>query len=376
MTKGTTIYENYICTLLDEDCSINVTHGERMEPKGVASLVVTNQCFWCGSTHASTETASKHMAAAEQNNRCVVDACRFHYLVIDIPPDTICPRCDLIFNDTAELQRHLASMEYPPPEGRSLVINAETSVGASGSGLWQKIRDRWRARRAERETKTHQTAAWRDEGRRDDGELGAEGNRQGRQQEHGREATLRRPQDAMRALSASEGSQRRSLHVLDDRARVQKNKGAIARLLGTGGDQGKGSRPRSSRDSGLHGPVASAVGERQHSGSGQLSWCGKSPSKRGTIWNQRGHSIWYLIASWPKCTTQLWAVSNSSSAWHNTGNRFVGHSDKQERVVFSVKLQAELWNGHCQQQSNRIDKSEFCCSITSRLTYHTPSATG
>ena len=32
------------------------------------------------------------------------------------------------------------------------------------------------------------------------------------------------------------------------------------------------------------------------------------------------------------------------------------HSDKQERFVFSVKLQAELWNGHCQQRSNRIEK--------------------
>ena len=97
--------ENYICTLLDEDG----------EPKGVASLVVTNQCFWCGSTHASIETTSKHMAAAEKHNRCVVDAGRFHYPVIDIPPDTICPRCDLIFNDTAELQRHLASMEIRLP---------------------------------------------------------------------------------------------------------------------------------------------------------------------------------------------------------------------------------------------------------------------
>ena len=46
---------------------------------------------------------------------------------------------------------------------------------------------------------------------------------------------------------------------------------------------------------------------------------------------------------------------------------FVGHSDKQERIVFSVKLQAELWNGHRQQRSNRIEISEFCCSITSRL---------
>ena len=68
------------------------------------------------------------MAAAERHNRCVVDAGRFHCPVIDIPLDTICPRCDLIFNDTAELQRNLASSEYPPPEGHALVINAETSV--------------------------------------------------------------------------------------------------------------------------------------------------------------------------------------------------------------------------------------------------------
>ena len=76
------------------------THGE---PKGVASLVVTNQCFWCGSTHATIETTSKHMAAAERHNICVVDVGRFHCTVIDIPPDTTCPRRDLIFNDTAEL---------------------------------------------------------------------------------------------------------------------------------------------------------------------------------------------------------------------------------------------------------------------------------
>ena len=58
-------------------------------------------------------------------------------------------------------------------------------------------------------------------GRRDDWrlELGAEGIRQGRPQEHGREATQRRPQDALRTLSASAGSERRSLHVLDDQAR-------------------------------------------------------------------------------------------------------------------------------------------------------------
>ena len=132
----------------------------------------------------------------------MVDAGRFHFPVIDIPPDTICPRCDLIFDDTAEFQRHLASMEYPPSERHSLVINAETSVGACGSDLWQKIRGRWTARRAERDTKTHQIAAWRDEGRRGDGEneLGTDGIRQVRQQEHGREAAQRRLQDALRSL--------------------------------------------------------------------------------------------------------------------------------------------------------------------------------
>ena len=170
------------------------------------------------------------------------------------------------------------------------MVNAETPDSACGNDLWKKIRDRWRARRAERETKTHQTAAWWDEGRRDDGghQLGAEGNCQGCQQEHGREATQRGPQDSLRPVSASTGSQRRSLHVLDDQAsgaRVQENKGVIARLLGIGGDQE--TRPWSTTNSGLHGPAASAVGERQHSVS----------SKRGTIWNRRGHSIWYLFTS-------------------------------------------------------------------------------
>ena len=70
------------------------THGET---KGVASLVVANQCFWCASTHASIETTSKPM----QLQKNTTDAGRFHYPVIDILLDSICPRCDLIFNDTA-----------------------------------------------------------------------------------------------------------------------------------------------------------------------------------------------------------------------------------------------------------------------------------
>ena len=35
-----------------------------------------------------------------------------------------------------------------------------------------------------------------------------------------------------------------------------------------------------------------------------------------------------------------------------------------------------VFDSHCQQRSNRIERSEFCRSITSRLTYLTPIATG
>ena len=115
---------------------------------------------------------------------------------------------------------------------------------------------------------------------------------------------------------------------------------------------------------------------RQHSGELQtrLEW--QTSSKRGTTWNWRRLSMWSRIANWPRSTTQLLAVSNSSSTWASIENTFVGHSGKQERIVLSVKLPAVHWNGHCQQRSNRIEKSEFCCSITSRLTNQTPIATG
>ena len=65
--------ENYICALLDEDGKVcgqrwpmaralaahqrHTQGGTHGEPEGVASLVVTNQCFWSGSTHASIETS-------------------------------------------------------------------------------------------------------------------------------------------------------------------------------------------------------------------------------------------------------------------------------------------------------------------------------
>ena len=108
------------------------------------------------------------MASAEKN-RCVVDAGRFCDLVIDILLDTI---CDVI--SSLKTHRNSSAILLLWPEGHSL-------VGACGSVLWQKIRDRWRARRAERETKTHQTATWRVEGRRDDGgtSSGQKGTAQG-----------------------------------------------------------------------------------------------------------------------------------------------------------------------------------------------------
>ena len=388
--------ENYICTLLDEDgwecgqrwptaralaAHQRHTQRERMEkPKGMASLVVTNQCFWCGSTHASIETTSKHMAAEERHNRCVVDAGRFHYPVIDIPPDTICPRCDLIFNDTAELQRHLASMEYPPPEGHSLVINAETSVGACGD-LWQKIRDRWRARRAERETKTHQIATWRDDGRRGDGrhELGAEGSAKG-----ANKSTDAKLHNAVLKTLCVLSQQGREVGgavfmcwmIKQEAPEYKKPKRAIARLLGTGGDQGQGSRPRSSRDSGFHGPVASAVGERQHSGSGKRGWSGKPQANVGRHATgggfrfgtslQAGQSV--RPSSEPSRTRHRRGTTPRSHSWSTRTNRSESSSRSSSKRSF--------WNGHCQQRSNRIEKSEFCCIITSRLTNQTPIATG
>ena len=215
--------------------------------------------------------------------------------------------------------------------------NGETTTWktASGSALWQKIPDRWRARRAERETKTHQTAAWRVEGRRDDGEheLGAERERQG--QTHRHEAAQCRPQDSVRPITTSLGSQRRSLHVL---RRQQREKDTA--LDHQGLQRSRGSYKLCRREA--------ARWERPT----RQVW--QASSKYGTIWSRRWHSTWYATASWPKFTSQLCAVSSSSSAWQSIENTLVGQSDEQERIIFSVKLQAERWNEHCLQRSSRV----------------------
>ena len=199
--------------------------------------------------------------------------------------------------------------ERVSPEGHSLEINAETSVGACGSDLWQKIRDRWRARRAERETKTHQTAAWRDAGRRDDGEheLGAEGNRQGHQEEHGREAAQRPPQDALRALSASakiRGAVFMCWMIKQEAPEYKKSKEQLRACSELAATKGKGhglGPPGIEAFTGL----LQALSDRGSTVERPTRMEWQTSSKRGTIWNRRGLSIWYLIASWPKCTTQL-----------------------------------------------------------------------
>ena len=164
--------ENYICTLLDEDgweCgqrwptaralaahqrhTQTGTHGENQREW---------QAWW---SQISASGAVRHMPVLRQHpntwqqQKDTTDAwlmlVGFTILssIFLLTPSALVVISSL--TTKAELQRHLASTEYPPPEGHSLVINAETSVSASGSDLLQKIRDRWRARRAERETKTH-----------------------------------------------------------------------------------------------------------------------------------------------------------------------------------------------------------------------------
>ena len=146
---------------LERSLRTNVTHRvARMESLRV-SPVWWSQTSAFGADRANIETTSKHTSAADKHSRCVADCGRFP--VIAIAADTRCPRCDLIFNDTAVLPRRVASVDYPPPAVHSLVINAEASAGPSGDTLWQKVRDRWRARRSESEAQEQQ-AAGSDEG--------------------------------------------------------------------------------------------------------------------------------------------------------------------------------------------------------------------
>ena len=126
MMKGTTIWKGRMNTAFahclmrmdgnvvnvgrrhERSLHINVTHrGNARRTKGVASLVVTNQCFWCRSTHVSIESTAKHMAAVETHNRCVVDAGRFTQCAHDV------------ISPYTTRQNSSATMEYPPPKGHA-----------------------------------------------------------------------------------------------------------------------------------------------------------------------------------------------------------------------------------------------------------------
>ena len=129
---------------------------------------------------------------------------------------------------------------------------------------------------------------------------GSKGIRQGRQQEHGREATQRRPQDALRTLSASAGSQRRNFPVLDDPARgapeykkPKEQLRAYSELAATKG-KGHGLGPRGiAAFTGLLQALSergSTVGAANAAGVANLkqTWDDLEPEEL---------SIWYLIAS-------------------------------------------------------------------------------
>ena len=72
----------------------------------------------------------------------------------------------------------------------------------------------------------------------------------------------------------------------------------------------------------------------------RLEW--QTSSTRGTIWNRRRHSIWYLIASWPALSRLDLVISVAQHREHKRGargqteaNRLLGQapSGALERVL-------------------------------------------
>ena len=162
--------------------------------------------------------------------------------------------------------------------------------------------------------------------------------------------------------------------MMDDQARgarVQETERAIARLLGTGGDQGQGARPRSARDSGFHGPVASVVGERQHSGSGKRGWSGKPQANVGRSGTGGGFRFG---TSWQAGQSGR-PSSVPSRTRHQHGTTLRTHS-RGTRSSSRSSSKRSFGTGTVSSDRTELKKSEFCRSITSRLTNQTPSATG
>ena len=129
------------------------------------------------------------------------------------------------------------------------------------------------------------------------------------------------------------------LHDQARGARVQETKRAIARLLGTGGDQGQGTRPRSARDSGFHG-LLQALSE---SGSTERAANAAGVANLKQTWDDlEPEGAFDLVLHCKLAEVYDPALSRLDFVISVAQHRFL------------VKLQAELWNGHCQQRSNII----------------------
>ena len=205
---------------------------------------------------------------------------------------------------------------------------------------------------------------------------GAEGNRQGRQQELGREAAQRRPQDALRTLSASAGSQRRSLHVLDDQARgarVQETEGAIsvpARNWRRARAKGHGLGPPGiAAFTGLLQALSergSTVGAANAAGVAHLkqTWDDLEP--------ERAFPHCKLARVYDPALSRLELVikRGTTSRAHlcTRTNRSESSSRSSSKRSFG--------KGTVSSDRTELKNSEFCCSITSRFTNQTPIATG
>ena len=130
----------------------------------------------------------------------------------------------------------------------------------------------------------------------------------------------------------------------------RKTKEQFARLLGTGGDQGQGTRPWSTRDSGFTG-LLQALSER---GSTVGAANAANVANLKQTWDDsQPQGAFHLVPHCKLAKVYDPALSRLelviSVAQHREHIRGALGQTGANRL-----LQAELWNGHCQQRSNRI----------------------
>ena len=315
--------ENYICTLLDEDgwecgqrwptarsarCTSTSHTGENAwRTKGSGKPGGHKSVFLVRIDSCQHGDNLKTYGSCRKHNRCVVDAGRFHYPVIDIPPDTICPRCDLIFNDTAELQRHLASMEYSASRGSFISDQCRNLCRC----LWKAISGKRSATDGEPEGQKGRRKHIKQQpgGTKDDVTMGGMSS--------GQKGTANKSTDAklhnavlktLCVLSQQVREVRGAVFmcwmIKQEAPEYKKPKEQLRAYSELAATKGKGhglGPPGIAAFTGL----LQALSERG-STVGAANAAGVANLKQ--TWDdleRRGLSIWYLIASWPKCTTQL-----------------------------------------------------------------------